>query len=339
VAWLVVQPSWQDVLLELPTRLLVPPTLLEKPVAPYAPGTTQPFWQSDAAELHLIMQLVTVDVTVDVSGVTGVNGCACAKAALRPASQIPHVKLPTPRTIAQRRMMASNLHPPAKRAQAASYRSADDMEKIAGARGAQSVTSCGAAASFWCAAAAGRTEAASRRQDVIVHRRRITFHLVQAMFDDVADRDDADRPALIHHREMTEFAFGHALHDARDRLGFRTGRDFPRHGLADGLTERGRTALRERTHDIALRQNADDAAVGAEYQHRTDALFGEQRHGGRKTYIRLYINDLAALACEDGAHSHFSLPAWPRGAEPACSAAADCGLAFTAAVRHADWPQ
>jgi hypothetical protein len=45
--------------------------------APLAPGTTQVVWQLAAVELHAIMQLVTVEVTFDVSGVIGVNDC-CA---------------------------------------------------------------------------------------------------------------------------------------------------------------------------------------------------------------------------------------------------------------------
>jgi hypothetical protein len=45
--------------------------------APLAPGTTQVVWQFAAVELHDIMQLVTDDVTFDVSGVIGVNDC-CA---------------------------------------------------------------------------------------------------------------------------------------------------------------------------------------------------------------------------------------------------------------------
>jgi len=106
VSCVVVQPSWQDVLDEV--ALATPPT------APFAPGTTQLFWQSDTAELHLIMQLVTVDVTVDVSGVIGVN-CVCAAAAVTPAMQIPNATPATATTIAKRRMIASQIAPRARR--------------------------------------------------------------------------------------------------------------------------------------------------------------------------------------------------------------------------------
>ena len=49
--------------------------------APLAPGRTHVVWQCAAVELHDIMQLVTVEVTVVVSGVMGCD-CSCAKAAL-----------------------------------------------------------------------------------------------------------------------------------------------------------------------------------------------------------------------------------------------------------------
>jgi hypothetical protein len=47
--------------------------------APLAPGTIHVVWQLAAVELHRIMQLVTVELTVEVSGVTGCD-CSWAKA-------------------------------------------------------------------------------------------------------------------------------------------------------------------------------------------------------------------------------------------------------------------
>lgn len=82
--------------------------------APLAPGTTQVVWQLAALELHLIMQLVTVDVTVVVSGVIGVN-CVCAAAAVTPAMQIPNATPATATTIVKRRMIASQIAPRARR--------------------------------------------------------------------------------------------------------------------------------------------------------------------------------------------------------------------------------
>ena len=71
--------------------------------APLAPGTTQVVWQLAAVELHDIMQLVTVEVTFDVSGVIGVNDC-CAEAVAETADAS---AVDRANTIAARRMIAS----------------------------------------------------------------------------------------------------------------------------------------------------------------------------------------------------------------------------------------
>jgi hypothetical protein len=51
--------------------------------APLTPGTTQFDRQLAADELHSIMQVVTADVTVEVSGVIGVDSCADTVLALK----------------------------------------------------------------------------------------------------------------------------------------------------------------------------------------------------------------------------------------------------------------
>jgi hypothetical protein len=77
--------------------------------APLTPGTTQVVWQLAAVELHLIMQFVTVEVTVDVCGVIGVGDCAKAvpAAAMADASTAA-----TATTIVMRRMIVSTNEPP-----------------------------------------------------------------------------------------------------------------------------------------------------------------------------------------------------------------------------------
>ena len=82
--------------------------------------------------------------------------------------------------------------------------------------------------------------------------------------------------ALVDDRNVAEFAVGHALHDAGDRLAFRAGRDLARHYPADRLIERGGAALGKRAHDVALGKDADDTAAGAEDKHRADAFLGEK---------------------------------------------------------------
>ena len=36
-------------------------------------------------------------------------------------------------------------------------------------------------------------------EDIVVHRRGIALHFLEPILDHVADRDDADQPALIDH--------------------------------------------------------------------------------------------------------------------------------------------
>jgi hypothetical protein len=89
--WVVVQPSWHEL------------EVLGSP--PPASGAKQVLWQFAAEELHVIMQVVTVDVTVVVSGVIAV---VCAKAA--PAAKMPDkTAAETATTIAMRRIIASGI--------------------------------------------------------------------------------------------------------------------------------------------------------------------------------------------------------------------------------------
>jgi hypothetical protein len=68
VSWVFVHASWHDVPIEdIGAVLLV--------------GTTQVVWQLAADALHVIMHVVTAEVTVEVSGVIGVWP-TCANAAL-----------------------------------------------------------------------------------------------------------------------------------------------------------------------------------------------------------------------------------------------------------------
>ena len=64
------QASWQDVLDD------VARCHRRSTSAARCPERRKLFWQLAAAELHLIMQLVTADVTFVVSGAIGVSVCA-----------------------------------------------------------------------------------------------------------------------------------------------------------------------------------------------------------------------------------------------------------------------
>jgi hypothetical protein len=97
----VVQASWQDEPMPVPVVIADCVAATDEPLAP---GTTHVVWQVAAVALHLSRQFVTVEVTVDVSGVTGCD-CSCAKAALQ---RMTDKNAPeTADIIATRRMMFS----------------------------------------------------------------------------------------------------------------------------------------------------------------------------------------------------------------------------------------
>jgi hypothetical protein len=128
------------------------------------------------------------------------------------------------------------------------------------------------------------------------------------VLDHIADGDDADKFALLDHRDVTEFAFGHLFHDGGDGFASGASRDFARHDPAHWLIEYAGAALSERAHNIALGKNAGDAAVHAKDDHRADALLGEKRNRGGKRGVGFNADDLAALGREYDADCHRSLP-------------------------------
>jgi hypothetical protein len=81
--------------------------------------------------------------------------------------------------------------------------------------------------------------------DVVSHRPRFVLHFVHAVLHDVADRDNADEPALIDHRHVAKLSGCHPLHDAGDRFTFVAGLNLPRHRSTHRKIERGYAALRQ----------------------------------------------------------------------------------------------
>src|SRR6476646_2430911 len=152
---------------------------------------------------------------------------------------------------------------------------------------------------------------------------------MEPVLDDVANRDDADDAAAIDHGHMTELARGHALHDARDGFGRMAGLDLARHRPAHRLVERARSALRQDAHDVAFRDDAGDTAISAEDESRADALAGEQPHGVGETGGGFDADYLAALARENGADGHRSLPRFTaNGGPPSRSGSTDVKVTF-----------
>src|ERR1019366_10269068 len=145
-------------------------------------------------------------------------------------------------------------------------------------------------------------------QNVVVHRRRVTFHLMQPMLDHITDRYDSDQLPLVDHGDVAGSSLGHAFHDVEHTLVLVAGRDFAGHRLAHRLLERSRAAFGERTHNVSFGENTDDATVGAKNEHRADAFLDEESHGGGETGTGCDGDDLAAFGSEDNADGHRSLP-------------------------------
>ena len=126
----------------------------------------------------------------------------------------------------------------------------------------------------------------SGRLDVIAQRFLLGLVFPDPPFDDVADRNQADHLAIFDHRQMPELAQRHHLHDGGDGIRLTAADDLARHHRADGLVEHCGAALAEHAHDVALRQDAFDAAL-AHRQHRADLALAKDLDRSRKLGVRL----------------------------------------------------
>ena len=102
--------------------------------------------------------------------------------------------------------------------------------------------------------------------------------------------------ALFDHRNVAELADRHALHDLGHSLARSAGDDLAGHHFADRALQCLRALLGERAHDVALRQDADDAAIGARDDHRADAVRGQQLHGVGQRGVRFRRDDVGTFA-------------------------------------------
>src|SRR6266550_2728281 len=143
--------------------------------------------------------------------------------------------------------------------------------------------------------------------DVFAQRFLFALEFADPPFDDVADRDQADYHALLDHRQMPEFAQRHHFHDRGDSVGLPATDHLGGHDLADRFIEHPRTAFTQRADDIALRQDAFDAAL-AHHQHGADLAFPQKLDRSRKRYIRLDALDVMAFGIEDCTYRHLSSP-------------------------------
>src|SRR5262245_16199923 len=122
------------------------------------------------------------------------------------------------------------------------------------------------------------TRGPSRRSagdDVGFERLGLGPGLFQPRLDDVADRDQAQQLAAMHHRQVAEAPVGHGLHDLVDRIVGIAGDDIARHHLARLELERPGAVRRGGANEIALRDDAHHRALVAQYQDRADAPAAE----------------------------------------------------------------
>ena len=97
---------------------------------------------------------------------------------------------------------------------------------------------------------------------------------------------------------MPELAQRHHFHDAGDGVGLPATDDFGGHHRVDGLLEHTGAALAQRAHDVALGQDAFDAAL-AHHQHCADLSFAENLDRRRELGVRLDAQDLVAFGIEN----------------------------------------
>src|SRR3954465_668840 len=87
------------------------------------------------------------------------------------------------------------------------------------------------------------TRSASRGLDVILQRFLLVLEFLDAPFDHVADRDQADELAALEHRQMAELAGSHLFHDGRDGIDRPAANHLARHHRAYRFVEHGGAAL------------------------------------------------------------------------------------------------
>src|SRR5947207_10573439 len=158
---------------------------------------------------------------------------------------------------------------------------------------------------FWCRLRATQPRRPRRRSksrsgglDIIPQRFLLGLVFLDPALDDIADRDQADYPALLDHRQVPELAQRHHFHNAGDGVGLPATDDFAGHHRADGFVEYAGATLAQRAYDIALGQDAFDAAL-AHHQHRADLSFAENLDRRRELGVRLDAQDLVAFGIEN----------------------------------------
>jgi hypothetical protein len=136
----------------------------------------------------------------------------------------------------------------------------------------------------------------------------IALELGHTVLHHVADRHDADERAALDHRHVAEAPRRHALHEVGDGLVLAAGHDLARHDAAYLARERALTMRGERRDDVALRQNADDAALSPRDHERADPVLRHRLRGVFQRGVGRDRHAVATLERENGTDSHWSPP-------------------------------
>ena len=102
-----------------------------------------------------------------------------------------------------------------------------------------------------------------RGLDVFAQRFGLLVYLFNATLNHIANRHDADEFCLLYHRQVAKSSRGHAAHQISNSIVFRAGLNFVCHYLADRFAQHCRSVFGECLHNVALRQDAEDAVIGA----------------------------------------------------------------------------
>ena len=105
---------------------------------------------------------------------------------------------------------------------------------------------------------------------------------------------------------------------AGDGVGLPATDDLARHDRADRFVEHPGAAFAEHAHDVALRQDAFDAAF-AHHQYGADLAFRQNLDRGRELCVRLDALNLMAFGIENCTYRHCRLPEADRALERARS--------------------
>src|ERR1700682_3386039 len=154
--------------------------------------------------------------------------------------------------------------------------------------------------------------------DIIAQRFLLGLVFPDPPLDDVADRNHADDPVALEHRQMPALAHRHYFHDCADGVGLPATNDLARHDRTDRLVKHASTAFAEHAHDVAFRQAAFHATFVHD-QNGADLPFRQNLDRSRKLCVRLDALDLVAFGIENCTYRHCRLPEADRALERARS--------------------